>query len=211
MRGKLTTRSPRRSLPPCFNEARANCAGNFFFKSPPPSLMACFNEARANCAGNFLEHGVRLPTYVASMRPAQIAREITRTAYSWMRLRNASMRPAQIAREIDYGAGKPDVRDGCFNEARANCAGNWADPFALGLRLPASMRPAQIAREIPPSHHVRQLPAHRFNEARANCAGNSRRVNPLRYYTTGFNEARANCAGNYRCLEAESAAPPELQ
>ena len=61
----------------CFNEARANCAGNSFAPGTCGPGPGCFNEARANCAGNSLHvlH-VRRENQRASMRPAQIAREI---------------------------------------------------------------------------------------------------------------------------------------
>ena len=60
-----------------------------------------FNEARANCAGNFgLRQGVRQQPLMPSMRPAQIAREIEPNCRICLPQVSPSMRPAQIAREI---------------------------------------------------------------------------------------------------------------
>ena len=62
-----------------------------------------FNEARANCAGNFVGIFLDPPYRTASMRPAQIAREIMASAHNCVRSRSS------------------------FNEARANCAGNFVE------------------------------------------------------------------------------------
>ena len=59
-----------------FNEARANCAGNSCSDSHPTAPACGFNEARANCAGNCAHLAVHMGFEAASMRPAQIAREI---------------------------------------------------------------------------------------------------------------------------------------
>ena len=90
----------------------------------------------------------RLVELHASMRPAQIAREIRLKLPVAELLRLASMRPAQIAREISPSTVLRTRSPTCFNEARANCAGNSA---AAG---------------------VSNQKVTRFNEARANCAGN---------------------------------------
>ena len=111
---------------------------------PPPY----FNEARANCAGNWRMGQERICTRRTSMRPAQIAREIGAEAEEAAAEAATSMRPAQIAREIGPAAvavdgdGVTSMRPAqiareippglcsrsstCrhFNEARANCAGN---------------------------------------------------------------------------------------
>ena len=62
------------------------------------------------------------------------------------------MRPAQIAREIGLFTRINILSPSGFNEARANCAGNW---YSTAI------------------YRRRQA---RFNEARANCAGNSGRL-----------------------------------
>ena len=59
-----------------------------------------FNEARANCAGNCMGG------CTTTLQPG------------------ASMRPAQIAREINVVPQCSAEATHCFNEARANCAGN---------------------------------------------------------------------------------------
>ena len=83
------------------------------------------------------------------MRPAQIAREIREARGDGLERAQASMRPAQIAREIALTTETCALRKSSFNEARANCAGNYLDrDGAAG-------------------------DADNFNEARANCAGNS--------------------------------------
>ena len=74
----------------------------------------------------------------------------------------ASMRPAQIAREIAPPAPFRPPDGGRFNEARANCAGNCGGAGRRRVgRGAASMRPAQIAREILGGvlHLQRALPA----------------------------------------------------
>ena len=84
----------------------------------------------------------------ASMRPAQIAREIHAGGERGSHVGVASMRPAQIAREICSARLRTAQCRYGFNEARANCAGNF-HRLPSGRRAPgASMRPAQIAREI---------------------------------------------------------------
>ena len=59
-----------------------------------------FNEARANCAGNYGTQYADCARKQASMRPAQIAREIYLHELREDLTGSASMRPAQIAREI---------------------------------------------------------------------------------------------------------------
>ena len=83
------------------------------------------------------------------MRPAQIAREISAVSAPALWRGTPSMRPAQIARKFAHRRAHHFRHDDSFNEARANCAGNygWGDADFRGR---------------PP-----------FNEARANCAGNS--------------------------------------
>ena len=150
MRGKLTTTAQGHQTQPRFNEARANCAGNSAHDCGHTTPRPSFNEARANCAGNLLQHVLPVPRERASMRPAQIAREILKDLASAWNLPHASMRPAQIAREINrHQHHQPQ-------------------------RHPASMRPAQIAREIAFGSERGRFPLSGFNEARANCAGNSR-------------------------------------
>ena len=63
-----------------FNEARANCAGNFQAENMGQLETASFNEARANCAGNCIKQVALNTRQLASMRPAQIAREIQMAA-----------------------------------------------------------------------------------------------------------------------------------
>ena len=58
------------------------------------------------------------------------------------------MRPAQIAREIGVQRHRRRHVHISFNEARANCAGNFAIQALVDVAAKASMRPAQIAREI---------------------------------------------------------------
>ena len=60
----------------CFNEARANCAGNWPSSALAGGGLPGFNEARANCAGNLRRQSGHGLDADASMRPAQIAREI---------------------------------------------------------------------------------------------------------------------------------------
>ena len=110
--------------------------------------MRSFNEARANCAGNSAHMAARVTDRAASMRPAQIAREINRLSGRRGNSHAASMRPAQIAREIRRCAWTPIRPAQGFNEARANCAGN-----------------SGATRKC-------TAPDACFNEARANCAGN---------------------------------------
>ena len=43
-----------------FNEARANCAGNFKSIADARAADSAFNEARANCAGNWQWAGIDL-------------------------------------------------------------------------------------------------------------------------------------------------------
>ena len=83
-----------------------------------------FNEARANCAGNLGKFYDLVEAEIASMRPAQIAREILDFFNKEFPASMASMRPAQIAREIEQLE------------------------TAIKQTTKASMRPAQIAREI---------------------------------------------------------------
>ena len=155
------------------------------------------------------------------MRPAQIAREIVLDGLAGdVDGLLASMRPAQIAREIRGPGGGAPPPGPCFNEARANCAGNSDHLQQVLLARGASMRPAQIAREIGshrpansggdcasmrPAQIAREItrapalgtPLHwRFNEARANCAGNYGSIVVIGPKDISFNEARANCAGN---------------
>ena len=200
MRGKF---APRR-LPGCpylgFNEARANCAGNFRTSFGSLCSCSCFNEARANCAGN--SSGTRSTIRVghdASMRPAQIAREIANAYDDFGAIGVASMRPAQIAREIPVSL-KSNRRRPCASMRPAQIAReiNCTRKTTWNSGL-ASMRPAQIAREIPGDPMTGTCPECGFNEARANCAGNSGSPPPRRRRRRSFNEARANCAGNCGC------------
>ena len=54
MRGKLQRRGRTECLTPCFNEARALCAGSFHDGHSAHSRTARFNEARALCAGSLM-------------------------------------------------------------------------------------------------------------------------------------------------------------
>ena len=82
------------------------------------------------------------------MRPAQIAREIERAIGGSYAGSAPSMRPAQIAREIATTMRERLSTILAFNEARANCAGNYDVEGTDDATLGPSMRPAQIAREI---------------------------------------------------------------
>ena len=84
----------------------------------------------------------------------------------------ASMRPAQIAREIATAKLVADETSRSFNEARANCAGNsWGSVYVREIRPGFNEARANCAGNcrlaIAGSGAVP-----RFNEARANCAGN---------------------------------------
>ena len=198
MRGKLSRAcgGPITSVF-CFNEARANCAGNWRTTRRDTRRGRCFNEARANCAGNL--HVVSEPSRscVASMRPAQIAREIPKMEAAGIQQDMASMRPAQIAREI--GGGDARARPDRFASMRpaqiAREIYHAPHPRAW-ICDQASMRPAQIAREI---EQVKQ-PHRQHPVASMRPAQIAREIlSPpalRRRKTNGFNEARANCAGN---------------
>ena len=69
-----------------FNEARANCAGNFNHERNADIRKHRFNEARANCAGNYTGDQHTSWPIGASMRPAQIAREINLPAMEDQRI-----------------------------------------------------------------------------------------------------------------------------
>ena len=116
--------------------------------------------------GNGSRHGK------ASMRPAQIAREIDQRPEHAAQVRQASMRPAQIAREIRPFRQCFAVHSGASMRP-AQIAREIDGRAALVVEVdPASMRPAQIAREIARENDSLLSRLGRFNEARANCAGN---------------------------------------
>ena len=176
-----------------FNEARANCAGNCGIE--PSTILHFLASMRPAQIAREIEpaHPLLDPVLTASMRPAQIAREIHDGAPRRSRAGAASMRPAQIAREIVHPDGRTYGPTGRFNEARANCAGNF-----------------------PPAHMDGRATAG-FNEARANCAGNSARPAASATCRPRFNEARANCAGNshqreypYRSVLTASMRPAQI-
>ena len=115
---------------------------------------------------------VRRPSRaVASMRPAHCAREVGDAEILKMEPPIASMRPAHCAREVTPAAAPACSAVGCFNEARALCAGSL-------VITPPSARTSG------------------FNEARALCAGSSSWRPASGRRTSSFNEARALCAGS---------------
>ena len=110
---------------PCFNEARALCAGSPCRCAPGGCPAARFNEARALCAGSPTGNPTT-PTEAAdaSMRPAHYAREVPNRQIHYGRPDLASMRPAHYAREVGLGG------------------------RTVERAVSASMRPAHYAREV---------------------------------------------------------------
>ena len=110
--------------------------------------------------------------FMASMRPAHQAREVTAEIGAVPIVGGASMRPAHQAREVSV-----DLAD-------------FQHP------PPASMRPAHQAREVMEKIIARWANRDGFNEARASSAGSNWDRSSAPGPRSSFNEARASSAGS---------------